>query len=74
MEAPGRLGGDPRPPKTSKYHTPDTTPCVARTMRGAGHGEAVSREHDPIGLEDTGEEHVLPQHAFSSAPAAPGQG
>jgi hypothetical protein len=55
-------------------HPRHTTPCVARTMRGAGHGEGVSREHDPIGLEDTWEEHVLPQHAFSSALAAPSQG
>jgi len=24
---------------------------------GASSGEAVSQEHDPLGLEDTGEEH-----------------
>lgn len=28
---------------------------------GAGNGDAISQEHDPLGLEDTREEHGLPQ-------------
>ena len=31
---------------------------------GAGGGEAVSQEQDPLGLEDAGEEHGLPRRAL----------